>query len=60
MKYGLNTLLFHSFFERQKVEINKYNNRLQNYGNLNICMEIYLNYKILQTEIWNMSPEIFL
>ena len=30
MKYGLKTLLFHSFFERQKVEINKYNNRLQN------------------------------
>jgi len=27
---------------------------------LNYMDQIYLNYEILMTEIWNMSPEIFL
>ena len=33
------------------------------YGNLSIVKytgKVCLNYKILWTEIWNMSPEIFL
>ena len=64
MKYGLKILLFHSYFERWKLEIDKYNSRLRKFMEtcqmLNYTDQIYLNYEVLQTEIWNMSPDIFL
>ena len=42
MEYGLKILLFHSFFERWKLEINKRDNRLQKF------MEISQTFKITQ------------
>ena len=64
MKYGLKFLLFHSYFERWKLDIGKCNNRLwkftENSLTLKTTDKIFLEYKILRTEIWNMSPEIFL
>ena len=61
---------FHSYFERWKLDINKCSERLRKYNDrllkfteisltLKIMVKIYLNYEILRTEIWNMSPEIF-
>jgi len=54
-------LLFHLYFERWKLKIDKYN-RLREF--METCQmlnytPLYLNYKILWIEIWNMSPEIF-
>ena len=58
MKYGLKILLFHLYFER-KFEIGKYSNRLRKFTEtcqiLKCTDKIYLNYKILRTEIWNIS-----
>jgi len=63
MRYGLKMLLFHSYFERWKLNINKCNDRLRKFTEtsltLKITVKIYLNYEILWTEIWNMSPKIF-
>jgi len=67
MKYGLKILLFHPYFERWKLDINKCNDRLRECNDRLrkltetslILKKIYLNYEILRTEFWNMSHEIF-
>ena len=45
---------------KDEVKINKYNDRLWNFMNVKYSDKFTLNYEVLRTEIWNMSPEIFL
>ena len=67
MKYGLKMLLFHSYFERWKLDINKCNDRLRKcsdtlrkFTETSLIFKItVIIYEILRTESWNMSHEIF-
>ena len=57
MKYE-NLFIFASW----KLDVNKYSNRLQKFMEL-VKLEKKIaneNYEILQTEIWNITPDIFL
>ena len=69
MKYGLKILLIHSFFERWKLEINEYNDRLQKFKTcrmLNIWIKICLIMRFYRlkfepwniSERWNMGPRL--